>query len=285
LLPSDFKITVVGLGLIGASMAMALRQLRPAKIWGIDIDPAIFAQAEQMGIIDQGFLDPAQVLPQSDLVVMAVYPELTLTFIREQMAHFKPGALITDTAGIKSRLMAEIPAMLRPDLDFIGGHPMAGRAGAGIGQARTEIFLGTNYLLTLGEKNLPANVALLESIIYGIGCKRIVRLDPDKHDRIIAYVSHLPHLLAVSLVNANMFGVEASPCIGGSFRDSTRVAEINADLWTELLLDNRENVLEQVEHLEETLDSLKESIISGDRQRIRETLVKADQTRRELFHG
>lgn len=285
MLESDFKITVVGLGLIGASMAMALRQLNPGKIWGVDIDPAIFAQAEQMGIIDQGFIDPAEVLPQSDLVVMAIYPELTISFIREQMANFKSGALITDTAGIKSKLMHEVMPMLRPDVDFIGGHPMAGRAGAGIGQARAEIFLGTNYLLTLSASNHPANVARLEEIIYGIGCKRIVRLTPEKHDRIIAYVSHLPHVVAVSMINANEFANEASACIGGSFRDATRVAEINADLWTELLLDNQDNVLAQIQQLEAAMEILKTAIRQGNRLELKNILKQADKARRDLFNG
>ena len=122
---TDFNITIVGLGLIGGSFAMALRKLYPKNIWAIDIDKETLRAAEEMNIIDKGYISPDIPLSNSDIVILAVYPQKTINFVKSNMSLFKSGAVITDTAGIKSNLIHEIMPVLREDLDFVGGHPMA----------------------------------------------------------------------------------------------------------------------------------------------------------------
>lgn len=278
----DFSITIVGLGLIGASFAMALRKLCPKNLWGVDIDQGTLRKAREMGIIDQGYTDAGRVLPDSDLVILAVYPEMTVGFVREHMDDFKSEAVITDTAGIKKKVLEEIRAALRYDLDFIGGHPMAGKEGAGIEYASGDIFQGANYILTPTEINRGENVELLAGILKKIGCGNIARLSPEEHDEIITYVSHLPHVLAMSLINANRHGGEVGSYAGGSFRDATRVALINSSLWTELLLGNRDNLVRQIESLEKEIDALKTAVIQGNNHVLQNIIERANSGRRNI---
>ena len=145
---TDFNITIVGLGLIGGSFAMALRNLNPKNIWAIDIDKETLRVAEKMNIIDKGYLSPEIPLSNSDIVILAVYPQKTINFVKNNMNLFKSGAVITDTAGIKSNLIHEIMPVLRGDLDFIGGHPMAGKEESGLKAASKDMFKNANYIIT-----------------------------------------------------------------------------------------------------------------------------------------
>lgn len=281
----DFNIVVVGLGLIGASFAMALKKLQPRRIWGVDINPAVIEKAERMGIIDQGYTEAGEPLKNADLVILAVYPENTIRFVKEHMDDFKAGTLITDTAGIKGKIMAEIIPVLREDLDFVGGHPMAGREGAGIEMASPEIFQGAGYIITPVSRNRPAGIALVEKMARAIGCAHIRHLSPEGHDEVISYVSQLPHVMAVSLVNCNSGDIDPRVYCGGSFRDATRVALINAPLWTELLLDNRESILRQISCLENQLTQIKTALVQGNGEILRNIIEKADSGRRKMSHA
>ena len=149
----DFNITVVGLGLIGGAFAMALKDLKPKNLWGIDIDKDSIETAENMGIIDKGYTNAETPLKDSDIVIIALYPNLTEEFIKENNEFFKIGAIITDSAGIKEALVNNINLFIREDVDFIGGHPMAGRERKGLAYASKEIFHNANYILTPTKKN------------------------------------------------------------------------------------------------------------------------------------
>jgi len=243
---SDFNITIVGLGLIGGSFAMALKELKPKNIWAIDIDSSVLKTAEMMNIIDKGYTSPQIPLMDSDVVILAVYPQKTIDFLKTNMNLFKSGAVITDTAGIKSDLLREIMPILRADLDFIGGHPMAGKEESGLKAATPDMFKHANYILTPIDKNKEKNINLIKSIAVDMGCKRVVYLTPLKHDAIIAYTSQLPHIIAVSLIDCNSSIMELSKFVGEGFKDTTRVATINEELWPELLLFNRENIISKI---------------------------------------
>lgn len=277
----DFNITIVGLGLIGGSFAMALKELKPKNLWAVDIDEDVIKTAEKKKIIDKGYLDPEIPLKKSDIVIMCVYPNLTIKFIKDNIDNFKPGAIITDTAGIKEKLIQEIDTFIRDDIDFIGGHPMAGRESKGLECAAKDIFNDANYLITPTDKNNEENIKRIEELVRAIGFRNIVKLDPKKHDEIIAFTSHLPHILASALINSNN-KCDTKFFIAGSFKDATRVARINSELWTELIMDNSDNTLEQLEVFEKSIVDFKQAIMNNDRYRLMTLFEKGSRKREAL---
>lgn len=279
---SDFTITIVGLGLIGGSFAIALRELNPRKLLAIDIDEGVIKTAENMGIIDKGYIDPKIPLEKSDIVITCIYPNLTVKFVNDNMDNFKSGAIITDTAGIKEKLIEEIYTCIREDIDFIGGHPMAGRESKGLAYASKDIFNNANYLITPTDKNKKENIDNIEKLIKAIGFKNIVKLGPRQHDEIIAFTSHLPHIMASALINSDSRR-DTKFFVAGSYRDATRVAKINSELWTELIMDNRNNTLKQIEIFENSIADFKKAIISNDKDSLKALFKKGCQKREELI--
>lgn len=260
----DFNITVVGLGLIGGSYAMALRQLKPKKLYAVDVNDDILKEAEKRGIIDKGYLNPKVPLQCSDIVVVCLYPNKVVNFIKENMNNFKNDSIITDVTGIKQKLFMQLRDILPHNVDFIGGHPMAGKESSGFCNASKDIFKNANYIITPQPQNKEKNIVLIENIAKKIGCKNVVRVSCEKHDKLIAYTSQLPHVIASALVNSSCFD-EIKYFIGGSFKDAIRVAKINSLLWTELLLNNSQNVIEQIENFEKSVNLIKETIKQNDK--------------------
>lgn len=278
----EFNITVVGLGLIGGSYAMALKELKPNNLWGIDIDLNAIKAAEDMGIIDKGYNDAAEPLSKSDIVIVSLYPEAAIEFIKKYKNDFKRGAVITDTSGIKESIVKEVSDLIPDYVDFIGGHPMAGRESKGLAFASKDIFKNANYIITPTEKNKKENIKLIEDIARNIGCKNVVLIDSKVHDKIIAYTSAVPHIIAVALMNCDNFNEQRGFFIGGSFRDATRVALINPDLWSELFISNKENILTELEEFENNLSLMKEAIRKEDVSLMKEIFNKAGSKRRKL---
>ena len=260
---SDFSITIVGLGLIGGTYAKAIKKLNPKNLWAIDIDKESLTYAEEKGIIDKGFTDSKIPLKDSDLVIMAVYPELTKNFVIDNMDNFKPGAIITDSAGIKEGLLEEIHLKLRDDLDFIGGHPMAGSGSSGVKAASAEIFKGANYIITPHDGNKEENIEVIKNLAKSIGFKNIVKICPRKHDEVIAFTSQLPHVIAITLMNCNYIE-NVSSFTGGSFNDVTRIAKINESLWSELMIENSEHIINQIDLFQDYMSGIKEAIKTSD---------------------
>ncbi len=278
----DFNITIVGLGLIGGSFAMALNKLKPKNVWAVDIDEDSIKIAKSLGIIDEGYLQPEIPLEDSDIVIMCLYPELTIKFIDDNINYFKSGAIITDTAGIKSKIIERINSFLRKDLDFIGGHPMAGRESKGIKFASKDIFNHANYIITPTDRNKKENIEVLENIIRNIGCKNIVKVSSKKHDEIIAFTSQLPHIIASALVNSDI-EENTNLFIGGSFKDATRVANMNTQLWLEILMDNSKNIVEKINIFEENLSNIKNAIINKDIDSLEFIFEKGKFKRKEIM--
>jgi prephenate dehydrogenase len=189
----------------------------------------------------------------------------------EHMALFRSGALITDIAGIKGTIAAAMERDLREDLDFIPGHPMAGSEKGGFAQAESCDFRGKNYILTPLKRNKPENLEFLTALIYRLGFGRITRTTPEEHDRKIAFTSQLCHVIAAALIDC-----ESDKAItrfgGGSFEDLTRIAMLNAPMWTELFLENRKELLDRIAQFQGSLDKLKGYIAAGRREELLATL-------------
>lgn len=268
------NITIVGMGLIGGSYGMALKKAGFKNVWGVDLKQEILDMAIEKGAIDRGYIELVEPLSKSDIVVFSVYPELTKKLIIASMEHFKSGAILTDVAGIKEKLVDDIAPHLRNDLDFVPGHPMAGKETSGIESADPDIFKRANYIITPTDLNKRENIELLSDIISKMGFKNIVETSPSKHDENIAYVSQLPHIVAVGMVNCKSVD-EVNLFAGGSYRDTTRIAKINAELWGELFIENKNHLVDQIDLFLDYTKQLRDAIAAEDMEGLREMLQES----------
>ncbi|WP_418223371.1 prephenate dehydrogenase [Clostridium isatidis] len=278
----NLKILIVGLGVIGGSYAMALKAAGYNEVYGIDIDLETIKKAKALGIIKEGYSKGKDVIKDMDLIVISLYPRLVKDFILENREYFKAGSLITDVAGVKELFVQEILDILPEDVDFIFGHPMAGREKKGIDYASKEVFRDANYLITLTEKNKKENIELLEKIIYDLGFKNIKYVSPSYHDKMIGFTSQLPHAIAVALINSDEEGRDTGKFIGDSYRDLTRIANINEDLWSELFFENKENLLEAINNFLNELNKIKSALLNDDEKLLKELFIKSSRRREKL---
>ena len=276
------NITIVGLGVIGGSFAMAFKEAGFEDVYAVDLNKESIEKAKNMGIIKDGSDNVKQFLEIADLVIICIYPRIIKDFMMENRNNFKDGAIVTDVAGIKGTLIKQLDDIIPDNIDFIFGHPMAGRENKGIDHATAECYKGANYLLIDTERNDDDNVLLLQAIIYKLGFKRIIRISSGFHDQIIAFTSHLPHVMAVSLINSDVEARNTEIYMGGSYRDATRVADINEDLWTELFLGNKENLLEVIDDFMAEMGRFREDLAKGDRVSLNKRLKRATKRRRRL---
>ena len=276
------KIVVVGLGVIGGSFIMALKEAGYKDVYGIDVNEESLKKAKEKELIKEGFKDGKEIIKEADLIIISLYPRLVKQFILDNKENFKDGALITDATGVKKFFIEDILNILPNNIDFIFGHPMAGREKKGIDFASSQVFKGANYILTPISRNKPENLDLVEELVYILGFKRVKRIAPEYHDEMIGFVSQLPHAIAVGLINSDVEGRETGNFIGDSYRDLTRIANINEDLWSELFLENKDNLLNSIDNFEIELDKIKNAIRNDDTQTLKELFIKSTKRREKL---
>lgn len=276
------KIVIVGLGVIGGSFAMALKDAGYKEVYGIDNNKETLKKAENLNLIKKGYLDGNNILKKADLVIISIYPKLVKNFIKNNINNFKDKAVITDATGIKKMFINDIVEILPNNMDFVFGHPMAGREKKGIDFASNDVFKGANYILTPTLNNKEENLKLIEDLAYKIGFKKVKRISPEFHDEMIGFTSQLPHALAVALVNSDIEGRDTGSFIGDSYRDLTRIANINEDLWSELFLGNKENLLKSIESFEEELDKIKNAIKADNKETLKDLFIKSTNRREKL---
>lgn len=276
------NIVVVGLGVIGGSFTMALKNAGFKDVYGIDINEESLRKAEDLGLIKEGFTKGEEILKSADLIIISLYPRLVKNFIEENKENFKDGAVITDATGIKKMFIEDVLKILPDNIDFVFGHPMAGREKKGIDFASAEVFQGANYILTPVPRNHPENLDMIENLVKKLGFKRVRRITPEFHDEMIGYTSQLPHTIAVALMNSDIEGRETGSFIGDSYRDLTRIANINEDLWSELFLGNKENLLTSIKNFEDELDKIKNAINRDDKEELKKLFIKSTQRRENL---
>ncbi|MBO5274908.1 MAG: prephenate dehydrogenase [Clostridia bacterium] len=280
-LTKDMNILIVGLGLLGGSYAKALTK-KGYRVTAITRSQSSIDFAMEDGMITAGAasVDPALV-GEADLIVFAHYPHDFLDWVKEHQDLFKPGAVITDVTGVKGCIVSEIQSILRPDVEFIAAHPMAGREVNGVKNSDDSIFRGANYVVTPSERNTPDAIELCEDLGNVLGFARVSRLSPDDHDEIIAFVSQLTHCIAVSLMTCQQTE-HLEDYTGDSFRDLTRIARLNDEMWSELFLLNKEALLKQMNLFQRELDRLKIMIEDDDAEGMRE-MMRYSTARRALF--
>lgn len=276
------KIVIVGLGVIGGSFAMALNEVGYKDVFGIDTNPETIKKAEELGIIKKGSPNGEDFLKEADLVIISIYPKMVKTFVENNKDNFKDGAIITDATGIKGMFINEIIKILPENVDFVFGHPMAGREKRGIDFASSKVFKHANYIITPIERNKEENIKLIENLAYEIGFKRVRRITPEFHDEMIGFTSQLPHAMAVALINSDEEGRDTGSFIGDSYRDLTRIANINEDLWSELFLGNKENLLKAINNFELQLDLIKKAVYDNDKEALKQYFIKSTKRREKL---
>ena len=279
----DLTFAIVGLGLIGGSYAKALRNLKVRHIMGMDISHGIARACLNANMIDEIVEEDGSNLKEADVIICSVYPEAMVDFVRKNITCFAEGMLLTDATGVKGTIPCEIQAMLPEGCEFLSGHPMAGRQGSGLGMSDAAIFINSNYIIVPTDQNTPEAIAWLENFAKAIGCARSVKVSMEDHDKIIAYTSDLPHITAVALVNSASYNENTQYFIAGGFRDATRVADINPELWSDLFLSNRENVIAEIENYQKQLERWKQAITDNDRDALKEIMREAGPRRRMLY--
>lgn len=276
------RILIVGLGVIGGGYAMALKKAGYTEIYGIDKNIDTLKKAEKLGVIKKGYIDEGEIIQDADIIVLAVYPNLVKDFIVRNISKFKDNAVITDVTGIKQLFIDDVISILPNNIDFVFAHPMAGREKKGIDYATNEVFKDANFIITVTEKNKDENIRLIEELAYKMGFKNIKRVSPKVHDEIIAFTSQLPHALAVALINSDIEGRDTGKFIGDSYRDLTRIANINESLWSQLFLGNKKNLLKAIYNFQEELYKIKNYIENENKEKLEELFIEASLRRERL---
>ena len=267
----DLTYGIVGLGIMGGSFAKSIRERilcmsgSTGRIYGCNRSTACLEAAKNEGVIDRAFTSDsvAEMLPECDVVFICLYPHATLDFLREHKNHFKSGAIVTDISGVKGIFESELPSIMRADVDFIIGHPMAGGEKEGYAASNAQFFVNHNYLLIPQPYNKKENLDMMRDLISAMGFTRITETTCELHDYKIGFTSQLCHVIASALVeSAEDEGITAFG--GGSFEDLTRIALINAPLWTELFISNKEKLVAHIERFQNCMEEFKRDIQNED---------------------
>lgn len=270
-LDKNLKILIVGLGLIGGSYAEALTA-KGYEVGAIARREETLRYALEKGLINHGETSVREeYIAKFDLIVFALYPHIFIEWIEKYEQYFKPGAILTDVTGVKGGVVEKVQSMLRDDVEFIGAHPMAGRELSGVENATRKIFRNANYIVTPTEKNTKHAIKVCRALGRTLGFKTVTSLPPEKHDEMIAFLSQLTHCIAISLMTCRDTACLAEYS-GDSFRDLTRIAKINDEMWSELFLMNKEQLLCQMDLFIDKISNLRDNIAQDKKEEMREMM-------------
>ncbi len=271
----------MGLGLIGGSYAKALKRMG-YKVYAIDSNADSINFALENEIIDKGasFDDP-KLIKEADVIIVALYPHSVREWIEKNQQFIKQGIRLTDVTGIKSVVVYDVQKILRKDLEFIAAHPMAGREVSGVRNSDDNIFRDANFIVVKTEANTYEAVEWCRRLGMILGFRRISVLNPEEHDRVIAFVSQLTHCIAVSLMTCTD-NEHLSEYTGDSFRDLTRIARINENMWSELFLLNKQSLLREMDLFLNEFKTIRDMIEKEDAEGLKEKM-RLSTSRRALF--
>ena len=275
------RILIVGLGLLGGSYARGLKRFG-FHISAITKEQSSIDFAFKEGIIDEGSTEiDARMIGEADLVIFALYPHVFVEWIEENQGILKSGALITDVTGVKRSIVYKIQDILRPDVEFVAAHPMAGREVSGVENSTDRMFFGANFIVTPTDKNTPEAVETIIELGRLLGFSNVTTLSPEEHDEMIGFLSQLTHCIAITLMTCND-KENMEKFTGDSFRDLTRIARINDLMWSELFAANKDVLLEQMNLFIGKFNELKEMLESDDIDGMR-AMMRHSTERRALF--
>jgi len=275
------KILIVGLGLLGGSYARILKRFG-FHISAITLEQSSIDYALGENIIDEGTTElDENMIGSADLVIFALYPHVFVEWIEKNQNLLKSGALITDVTGVKRSIVYQIQNMLRPDVEFVAAHPMAGREVSGVENSTDKLFIGANYIVTPTEKNTPEAVHTVIELGRLLGFSNVTTLSPEEHDEMIGFLSQLTHCIAITLMTCND-KENMEKYTGDSFRDLTRIARINDLMWSELFVSNKDVLLEQMNLFIDKFNELRTMLESEDIESMR-AMMRHSTERRALF--
>ena len=275
------KILIVGLGLLGGSYARVLKRFG-FHISAITLEQDSIDYALKENIIDEGSTDlDKRMIGEADLVIFALYPHVFVEWIRSNQGLLKSGALITDVTGVKRSVVYQIQDMLRPDVEFIAAHPMAGREVSGVENSTDKLFIGANYIVTPTEKNSKEAIQTCIELGRLLGFSNVTTLSPEEHDEMIGFLSQLTHCIAITLMTCND-KENMEKFTGDSFRDLTRIARINDLMWSELFVQNKDVLIGQMDMFIDKFNELKSMLEAEDIDGMRE-MMRHSTKRRALF--
>lgn len=280
-LTPDKKILIVGLGLIGGSYASALTAAG-FEVGAIDPRREALDHALSKGMVRHGRTEVrADYVSSFDLLVFALYPHVFEDWVREYGRFIRPGALVTDVTGVKDGLVERVQDMLGESVEFVASHPMAGRELSGVENSDPAIFRGANFIITPTVRNSAEGVEAVRELASLLGFGNVVSLSLREHDEMIAFLSQLTHCIAVSLMDCRECSHFAA-YTGDSFRDLTRIARINENMWTELFLANKSALLSQMDLFEAKFRELRDALAGSDAGTLRE-MMRLSTSRRASF--
>ena len=278
----NVKFLIIGLGLMGGSIAYRLSEsgfeVGAITLSQEDIDFAINNKIIKSGRTD---LDK-DYISKFNVVVFALYPSIFVNWIKENQHLFKKGTLLTDVTGVKSAIVYDIQDILREDLEFLAAHPMAGREVGGVVNATPKLFEDANYIITPTLKNSNDAVEFLKEFSKFFGFKNVSILGVEEHDEMVGFVSQLTHCIAVSLMTTRNNPENLVKYTGDSFRDLTRIAKINEDLWCELFLYNKEKLIKEMDLFLEQFMKLREALKDSDEEAMK-GLMRLSTKNRSYF--
>ena len=275
------NILIIGLGLIGGSYAKALKK-KGFKVNAIDKNQESISYGLKNKIIDNGFTEvEKEIIQTADLIIFTLYPNVFIEWIKEYGKFISSKTVVTDVTGVKGGVVEIIQSLLPNGVEFISAHPMAGRETSGVQNSNEEIFKNANYIVVPTEKNTEENILMCEELGAILGFSKISRLSVEEHDEMIGFLSQLTHCIAISLMTCND-SEHLVKYTGDSFRDLTRIAKINENMWTELFLLNKEALINQMDIFIKEFSDFRLLLVNGEDEKIKEKM-RLSTKRRKYF--
>ena len=273
------KSLIVGLGLMGGAYALRLKK-KGHTVYGVDINENSIKFAKENNYIDEGSINAKDYIEKSDLIILCIYPQAILNFIKDNNDLFKEGQVVTDICGVKENFVEDASKLINNAL-YCSHHPMAGKEKVGVEYSHLCRFDDANYLVTPSPSTSDFAISVVEKLGYELEFKNISIISTKRHDSVVGFTSQLTHAIAVSLVNSDRDS-DTKNFIGDSYRDLTRIAMINESLWSELFLENKDNLLKHIISFEIELNEIKKALLNNDKKRLEELFKSSTKIRKEM---
>lgn len=280
MITANTRFLIIGLGLIGGSYAMGLKK-QGYHVDAIDINQLSIDYAIEHNIIDQGSTFDIELIQNADFIISGLYPNTMLAWLNDYQHYMKKGVFITDVTGVKASTVYKMQDKLRDDIIFCASHPMAGKEVSGVKFADDEIFHNANFIITPTNKNTDEHIETLKQFANILQFHNISVLTPEKHDEMIGFVSQLTHVIAVSLMNTSD-NTHLVDYTGDSFRDLTRIAKINENLWSELFFLNKDILIQQIDAFLSSITHMRDVLVNDDVEELKQLFIQST-IRRKLF--
>lgn len=275
------KIAIIGLGLIGGSMAKAIKENTDHTVYGHDLSDTVQKKAKLINAIDEPLTD--ELLRDCDLTIVALYPQAAIDYICDKQELFKKGSIVLDCCGVKQAVCSQAePIALKQGFVFIGGHPMAGLEHSGFDHAEKALFKNASMILTPTKGNIQ-DVEKVKDLFTSIGFTNLQIATPREHDQMIAFTSQLAHVVSSAYIKSPA-AMKHKGFSAGSYRDLTRVAKLNENMWTELFLDNPDFLAEEIDGIADRLKEYSQAIREKDAQTLR-SLLKDGREKKAIIDG